>query len=58
MMLSTEQIIELIRVENQIQKLLWDLDGKLAPFQIDRVEIDTRKFENMRTEIHTKERRK
>jgi hypothetical protein len=53
---SLRQDVERVMVENKIQRLLLDLDEKLAPFRIDHVEVDTRNFANMRTEIHVKGR--
>jgi hypothetical protein len=38
--------------------LLLELSEKIAPFRIDYVKVDTRNFENMRTEICIKEPRK
>jgi hypothetical protein len=44
--------------ELRIQLMMLDLDEELQVFgaRIDHVDIDTRKFANMKTEIHTKQR--
>ena len=45
----------LSRTENAIQKLLLELDEELISFgtRVDHIEVDTRNFANMKTEIHT-----
>jgi len=51
MFLSEEQDAERIMVEAKIQRMLLELDEKLMPARIFYVEVDTRNYANMRTEI-------